>query len=69
MRQVFEEYLAVNKGLVASQGASLYVGGLLADGGYDAEVLSNECVEIPVPNHTVATRFLPNTLTVWEEEP
>ena len=66
---VFQEYLAVNEGLVSSQGASLYVGGLLADGGYDAEVLCNECVEIPVPNHTVATWFLPNTLTVWEEEP
>ena len=66
---VFEEYLAVNEGLVSSQGASLYVGGLLAGGGYDAEVLSNECVEVPVPNHTVATWFLPNTMTVWEEEP
>lgn len=66
---VFQEYLAVNEGLVSSQGASLYVGGLLADGGYDAEVVCNECVEIPVPNHTVATWFLTNTLTVWEEEP
>ena len=34
-----------------------------------SDVLSNECVEIPVPNHTVATWFLQNTLTVWEEEP
>jgi trans-aconitate 2-methyltransferase len=66
---VFQEYLAVNEGLVSSQGASLYVGGRLAGGAYDAEVLSNECVEIPVPNHAVATWFLPNTLTVWEEEP
>ncbi len=66
---VFQEYLAVNEGLVSSQGASLYAGGLLADGGYDAEILSNECVEIPVPNHTVATWFLPNTRTVWKEEP
>lgn len=45
------------------------MGGLLADGVYDAEVLCNECVEIPVPNHTVATWLLPNTLTVWEEAP
>ncbi len=45
------------------------MGGLLADGGYDAEVLCNECVKIPVPNHTVATWFLPNARTVWEEEP
>jgi trans-aconitate 2-methyltransferase len=66
---VFQEYLAINEALVSSQGASLYVGGNLAEGVYDAEVLCNVCVEIPVPNYTVATWFLPNTLTVWEEEP
>jgi len=66
---VFEEYLAVNEGLVASQGATLYVGGLLAEGMYDAEVLCNECAELPVRNFTVAGWFLPNTLTVWEEKP
>lgn len=66
---VLKEYLAVNEALVASQGASLYVGGLLAAGVYDAEVLYNQCVESPVPNDTAATWFLPNTLTVWEEEP
>jgi trans-aconitate 2-methyltransferase len=66
---VFQEYLAVNEGLVASQGATLYVGGLLAEGMYDAEVLCNECAELPVRNFTVAGWFLPNTLTVWEEEP
>ena len=66
---VFKEYLAVNEDLVASQGASLYVGGLLANGVYNAEVSSNECVEIPVANGTAATWFLPNTLTIWEEDP
>ena len=66
---VFQEYLAVNEGLVASQGATLYVGGLLAEGMYDAEVLCNECAELPVRNFTVAAWFLPNTSTVWEEEP
>ena len=65
----FKEYLAVNEALVASQGASLYVGKLLSTGVYDAEVLCNECINIPVPNHTAATWFLPNTLTVWEEQP
>ena len=65
---VFKEYFAVNEALVASQGASLYVGKLLSAGVYDAEVLCNECVNIPVPNYTAATWFLPNTLTVWEEE-
>jgi trans-aconitate 2-methyltransferase len=66
---VFKDYLAVNEALVASQGASLYVGSLLAAGEYGAHILLNECVELPVPNGTVATWFLPNTLTVWKEDP
>jgi hypothetical protein len=66
----FKEYLAVNEGLVASQRAALYVGDLLAVGVYDdAKVLHNECVEIPVSNSTAASWFLPNTLTIWEQEP
>jgi SAM-dependent methyltransferase len=66
---VFRDYLAVNEALVASQGASLYVGPLLAAGRYDAQVLCNECVDLPVANVDAATWFLPNTLTIWEEDP
>jgi SAM-dependent methyltransferase len=66
---VFESYLSVNEALIASQGASLYVGRLLATGIYDADVLFSECVEMPVANATAATWFLPNTRTIWEEEP
>ena len=66
---VFKEYLSVNEALIASQGASLYVGRLLAAGCYEAQVLHNECVDLPVSNVDAATWFLPNTLTIWEEDP
>ena len=65
---VFQKYLKINAGLIASQGANLYVGATLADGAYNAVVLCNECVTIPVANFKAATWFLPNTLTIWKEE-
>jgi SAM-dependent methyltransferase len=39
---VFNEYLRINCGLIASQGALLYVGNVLGDGTYNASVLYNE---------------------------
>lgn len=66
--EVFQKYLKINAGLIASQGANLYVGTILADAVYNAVVLCNECVTIPVANFTAATWFLPNTLTIWKEE-
>jgi len=65
---VFRKYLKINNGLIASQGASLYVGPLLAGGSYDADVLCNECVTIPVANYQAAGWFFPNTVTIWKEE-
>ncbi|MBN1699273.1 MAG: class I SAM-dependent methyltransferase [Spirochaetales bacterium] len=66
--ECFRRYLSVNRGLVASQGASLYVGSEIGTGTYDADVLCNEAVFLPVPANTAASWFYPNTLTVWEEE-
>jgi SAM-dependent methyltransferase len=66
---VFREYLDINDALIASLGASLYVGGILGGGSYDADVLHNECAAIAVSNCHAATWFLPNAVTVWEEEP
>ena len=66
--EVFQKYLKINADLIASQGANLYVGTTIADGTYNAVVLCNECVTIPVANFTAATWFLPNTLTIWKEE-
>lgn len=66
---VFREYLDINDALIASQGASLYVGSSLGSGIYSANVLYNECVSIPVANCQAATWFLPNTVTLWEKEP
>ena len=65
---VFKKYLRINSDLIASQGASLYVGNVLVNGTYNATVLYNECVTIPVANYQAATWFYPNTITIWEKE-
>lgn len=65
--EVFNTYLSMSEGIVASQGASLYVGPILAEGEYVADALCNECVTIPVSNSQAATWFLPNASTIWEE--
>jgi trans-aconitate 2-methyltransferase len=64
---VFRRYLASSEVLVASQGARLFVGGELAEGVYDEEVLLNDCADLPVPDSLAAEWFLPNTRTVWRE--
>ena len=66
--KVFQKYLKINAGLIASQGSHLYVGTILANGVYNADVLCNECVTIPVANCQAAAWFLPNTITIWEQE-
>jgi trans-aconitate 2-methyltransferase len=65
---VFKKYLSINRGLVASEGAVLYVGKILFTGDYDAEVLYNEKISLPVRNSTAASWFYPNTVTIWEKE-
>ena len=65
--EVFRKYLKINDGLIASQGASLYVGTILAGGSYTTEVLCNECLTIPVANSQAASWFFPNTVTLWKE--
>lgn len=66
---VFRRYLAGSAALVASQGARLFVGQELADGLYDADVLLNDCAILPVPDSQAAQWFLPNSWTVWRENP
>jgi len=66
---VFREYLNINDSLIGSQGASLYVGGILGSGVYSANIIHNKCVSIPVANCQAATWFHPSTITVWEKEP
>ena len=65
---IFKEYLKINCGLIESQGASLYVGNVLGNSTYNTSVLYNECITIPVANYQAATRFYPNTITIWEKE-
>jgi hypothetical protein len=64
---VFNTYLAVAEGIIAAQGASLYVGSELASAEYDADVLLNECSVLPVPTRQAAGWFFPNTQTIWNE--
>ena len=65
---VFREYISVNNGMIAAQGAALFVGTHLGAGEYAGRVIYNACDALPpVPNHQVASWFLPNTQTVWQK--
>lgn len=65
---VFQRYLALNRGLVASQGSRLYVGKEISEGSYNLDVLVNECFELTVGNCDAAAMFYPNTVSIWEKE-
>ena len=64
---VFKEYLDINEGLVASQGAELFVGKKLAGIHVSHRLVLNDSVFLPVPNWQAAAWFYPNTITIWEE--
>jgi trans-aconitate 2-methyltransferase len=66
--EAFEKYIHINRGLIASSGAVLYVGKILSTGNYNAEVLYNEKISLPVNNSIAASWFYPNTVTIWEKE-
>lgn len=66
--EVFKRYVQVTEGMIASQGGFLYAGRLLVDARYDAEVVYNEPVSIPVPNCICASWYYPNTVTVWKRD-
>jgi hypothetical protein len=61
---VFQKYIKINLGLVASQGAERYVGKILADGLRKAEVLCNKCIEIPVESFKATAWFYLKTITI-----
>ena len=65
--EVFKTYLAMAEGIIATQGACLYVGKALGAAGHEAAALVNESVVIPVTNCQAASWFLPNTQTIWNE--
>ena len=66
--EVFKTYLQMNEGMIAAQGASLFVGRELSEGSFEARVLFNECSVMPVVNYQAASWFLPNTQSVWHED-
>lgn len=65
--EVFNLYLSTNAAVVASQGANLFVGPLLAGGEYKADLLLDDCALLPVPDSQAASWFLPNTETFWRQ--
>ncbi len=66
---VFARYLEVNRRLIASQGAELFVGKTLATGNFHFRSLANEPQPVPVPTRTAASWFAPNVRHVWPNEP
>jgi trans-aconitate 2-methyltransferase len=66
--EVFKEYLKLNTELVASQGTDLFVGGIIAKGNYEYEVLCNETVKLPAPEYQAASWFYPNTVSIWAKD-
>jgi len=66
---VFQQYEAANASMIAAQGAQLWVGSILAEGHYNAEIVASTCDIVPVANHQAATWFLPNVQTVWQTSP
>ena len=66
---VFRTYLFLAEGIVAAQGASLFVGETLARAKYQWEVILNEPVQLPVMNRQAAGWFYWNTQTIWKENP
>lgn len=65
--EVFKTYLAMAEGIIAAQGACLYVGKALEAAEHEADALVNESVVLPVTNCQAASWFLPNTQTIWNE--
>ncbi len=54
--------------MIAAQGGCLYAGRLLKDARYEAEVVYNQPVRIPVPNCICAAWYYPNTVSVWKRD-
>jgi trans-aconitate 2-methyltransferase len=65
---VFKKYLAANCGLIASQGAELYIGKTIGQAAYAGNVVCNESALLPVLDKHAAAWFYPNTITIWEKE-
>lgn len=66
--KAFRKYLKINTELVASQGADLFVGRIIANGKYKHRVLHNETIKLPVPEWQAASWFYPNTVSVWKND-
>ena len=65
--EVFKTYLAMAEGMIAAQGACLYVGKALEGADWEADALVNESLVLSVTNRQAASWFLPNTQTIWNQ--
>jgi trans-aconitate 2-methyltransferase len=66
---LFQRYLEINTGLVASQGGNMYVGAALQAASCKAHVVLSEAARLAVPNRMAASWFHPNSMTIWKREP
>jgi hypothetical protein len=64
---VFKTYLAMSEGIIATQGASLFLGKILGASEYEADLMANDSVVLTVANWQAASWFFPNTQTIWNE--
>jgi len=65
--EVFKTYLSVAQGMVAAQGASLFVGEILSNAEYQREAIFNESILLHVMDRQAASWFYWNTQTIWKE--
>ena len=66
---LFKQYLSMNDALIATQGANLFVGRELTGQDYGAKTLLDDCAILPVLDSQAAKWFLPNTETIWRQDP
>ncbi len=65
---VFQQYLEMNRSLINSQGAELYIGKILNDLVKGLNILVNQSDLIHVSDSLAAQWFYPNTVGIWNEE-
>ncbi len=66
---VFQKYLETNYKLIRSQGADLYIGSKLDTLINGFLCISNSCDHIAVADSTAAKWFLPNSVSIWKDDP
>ncbi len=66
---VFSKYLYTSHELIKSQGAELYIGSKLDKSVNGFRCIQNRSDLIPVEDSLAAGWFIPNTISIWKDEP